>query len=96
MLSFTRQRKALAAFLSSCLYLVFMLVGAAAGLYPVLLPSSTDPARNITVAHALTGPHSLHVGLIWWCFGLALALTYFTVSYRLFRGKVSPEGAYGH
>ena len=41
MLSFTKQRKPLAAFLSSCLYLVFMLVGAAAGLYPTLLPSSS-------------------------------------------------------
>jgi len=95
-LSFTRQRKALAAFLSSCLYLVFMLVGAAAGLYPTLLPSSTDPARNITIASALAGPHSLHVGLIWWSFGLALALVYFIVSYRLFRGKVTAEGGYGH
>jgi len=95
-LSFTRQRRPLAAFLSSCLYLVFMLVGAAAGLYPVLLPSSTNPARDITVANALTGAHSLHVGLVWWSFGLALALAYFIVSYRLFRGKVSPEAGYGH
>jgi len=96
MLSFTRQRKALAAFLSSCLYLVFMLVGAAVGLYPTLLPSSTDPARNITIASALAGPHSLHVGLVWWSFGLALALVYFIVSYSLFRGKVTAEGGYGH
>ena len=57
------QRKPLAAFLSSCLYLVFMLVGAAAGLYPTLLPSSTRSSRNITIASALAGPHSLHVGL---------------------------------
>jgi cytochrome d ubiquinol oxidase subunit II len=96
MLSFTRQKKALAAFLSSCLYLVFMLVGAAAGLYPTLLPSSTDPARNITIGKALAGPHSLHVGLVWWSFGLALALVYFIVSYRMFRGKVTAEGGYGH
>lgn len=95
-IAFTRQRKPLAAFLSSCLYLVVMLVGAAAGLYPILLPSSTDPARDITIANALTGPHSLHVGLVWWSLGLVLALTYFTVSYRLFRGKVSAESAYGH
>ncbi|MGA7522930.1 MAG: cytochrome d ubiquinol oxidase subunit II [Acidobacteriaceae bacterium] len=96
MLSFTRQKKAMAAFLSSCLYLVFMLVGAAVGLYPTLLPSSTDPARNITVAKALAGSHSLHVGLVWWSFGLALALVYFIVSYRLFRGKVTAEAGYGH
>jgi cytochrome d ubiquinol oxidase subunit II len=95
-LSFTKQRKPLAAFLSSCLYLVFMLVGAAVGLYPTLLPSSSDPARNITIASALTGSHSLHIGLIWWSIGLVLALAYFITSYRLFRGKVTAEAGYGH
>jgi cytochrome bd ubiquinol oxidase subunit II len=95
-ISFTRQRKPLAAFLSSSFYLVFMLVGAAVGLYPVLLPSSSDPARDITIASALAGPHSLHVGLVWWSFGLLLALAYFITSYRLFRGKVSAEAGYGH
>jgi cytochrome bd ubiquinol oxidase subunit II len=96
MLSFTRQRKPLAAFLSSCLYLVFMLVGAAVGLYPTLLPSSSDPARNITIASALAGSHSLHIGLIWWSLGLILALAYFTTSYWLFRGKVTADAGYGH
>ena len=95
-LSFTRQNKPFVAFLSSSLYLVFMLVGAAVGLYPALLPSSTDPARNITVASALAGPHSLRVGLIWWSLGLVLALAYFITSYRLFRGKVAAEAGYGH
>jgi cytochrome d ubiquinol oxidase subunit II len=96
MIGFTKQRKPLAAFLSSCLYLVFMLVGAATGLYPTLLPSSSDPSRDITIAKALTGPHSLHVGLIWWSLGLVLALAYFISSYSLFRGKVSAEAGYGH
>ncbi|HVT96104.1 MAG TPA: cytochrome d ubiquinol oxidase subunit II [Acidobacteriaceae bacterium] len=95
-LTFTKQKKPLAAFLSSCLYLVFMLVGAAAGLYPTLLPSSSDPSRNITIASAIAGPHSLHVGLIWWSLGLILALAYFITSYWLFRGKVSAEAGYGH
>jgi cytochrome d ubiquinol oxidase subunit II len=96
MLLFTRRGCALPAFLSSCAYLVFMLVGAGAGLYPVLLPSSTNPAESITVAKALTGSHGLHVGLVWWIFGMALALLYFVTSYRMFRGKVSDEAGYGH
>src|ERR1700728_3812374 len=33
------------AFVASALYIVGMLVGAAFGLYPVVLPASTDPAR---------------------------------------------------
>lgn len=85
------------AFASSCAYLSVMLVGAAVGLYPRLLPSSNDPARDITIEKALSGPHTLRVGLIWWAFGMLLALTYFVIVYRMFRGKVSLEGGgYGH
>lgn len=85
------------AFVSSCLYLAFMLVGAAVALYPRLLPSSNDPSRDITIDRALSGPHTLRVGLAWWAFGMCLAVMYFVVVYRMFRGKVSLEGGgYGH
>lgn len=89
--------RALAAFLSSCFYLVFMLVGAAVGLYPTLLPSSTDAARDITIAKALSGSYATHAGLVWWSFGMLLALMYFFVTYRMFRGKTSSQAdGYGH
>jgi cytochrome bd ubiquinol oxidase subunit II len=85
------------AFASSCLYLGVMLAGAAIGLYPRLLPSSSDSARDITIGNAMSGPYALHVGLVWWCFGMLLAITYFVIVYRMFSGKVSPEGeGYGH
>ena len=88
MLLFRRKGADYAAFLSSCSYLVFMLVGAAAGVYPNLLTSTTDPALNITVSNAASGSHSLAIGLIWWSFGMALAIGYFVFVYRMFRGKV--------
>jgi len=92
-----RQRKVLAAFLGSCFYLAAMLAGAAAGLFPALLPTVGTQGRDITIANALAGPHTLHVGLVWWSFGMVLALLYFAVVYWLFRGKVplTAEG-YGH
>lgn len=94
---FTRKRDAYKAFLSSCLYLAAMLVGAAVGLYPTLLPSSINSAQDITVTKALSGSYAMHVGLIWWSFGILLALGYFLVSYRMFRGKTSAHGdGYGH
>jgi cytochrome bd ubiquinol oxidase subunit II len=94
---FSRQGTDRTAFACSCGYLALMLVGAAIGLYPRLLPSSSDPARDITIPKALSGPHTLHIGLVWWAFGMLLALTYFAIVYRMFRGKVSLEGAgYGH
>jgi cytochrome d ubiquinol oxidase subunit II len=85
------------AFTCSCAYLSVMLVGAAIGLYPRLLPSSNDSAHDITTQNALSGPHTLHVGLVWWAIGMGLALTYFIVVYRMFRGKVSlASGGYEH
>jgi cytochrome bd ubiquinol oxidase subunit II len=92
MVYFSRKADDRKAFLSSCAYLAVMLVGAAIALYPRLLPSTTGPQDDITIDHALSGPHALHVGLIWWSLGMVLALTYFVIVYRMFRGKVSPEG----
>jgi cytochrome d ubiquinol oxidase subunit II len=85
------------AFASSCVYLATMLVGAAVSLYPRLLPSSSDPARDITVTNAISGPYALRVGLVWWTVGMVLAVVYFVVIYRMFRGKVTLDGGgYGH
>jgi cytochrome bd ubiquinol oxidase subunit II len=77
------------AFFSSVAYLLFMLVGAAAALYPNLLLSTTNPDLNITVYNAHTGPYSLRIGLVFWSFGMALAAGYFIFIYRMFRGKVT-------
>ena len=97
MLVFSRRGSDGNAFLCSCGYLLSMLVGAAVGLYPVLLPSSTDPAHSITIARALAGSYSASVGLIWWVFGIALAIGYFVFIYRMFAGKVTEDfEGYGH
>jgi len=96
-LYFSRNEDDGKAFAGSCFYLAFMLTGAAVALYPRLLPSSGDPSRDITIRKALSGPHALHVGLAWWGGGMCFAIMYFVIVYRLFRGKVSPEGGgYGH
>ena len=72
--------------------LVAMLGGAAFALYPVLLPSSLDPAGSLTIGNAASGTNSLAIGLWWWGFGIAIALGYFVLVYTMFRGKVtSPQ-----
>jgi cytochrome d ubiquinol oxidase subunit II len=97
MFHFSRKQSDGRAFASSATYLVLMMLGAAFGLYPALLPSITDPTLDLTIYNARTGPYALHVGLIWWCFGMLLAFTYFSTVYWMFRGKVdlTSEG-YGH
>jgi cytochrome d ubiquinol oxidase subunit II len=96
-LYFSRKSADRNAFVCSCVYLTTMLVGAAIGLYPRLLPATTGSANDITVENALSGPHTLHVGLIWWSVGMLLAIGYFVFVYRMFRGKVSLDsGGYHH
>jgi cytochrome bd ubiquinol oxidase subunit II len=80
------------AFVASALYIVGMLVGAAFALYPVVLPSSSDPARNLTIYNTAAGHHGLTVGLTWWILGMLLASGYFVFLFRMFKGKVRLEG----
>ncbi len=85
-------RKEKLAFVASALYIVGMLVGAAFALYPVVLPASTDPARNLTIYNTAAGHHGLSVGFTWWILGMILALGYFFFLFRMFKGKVRIEG----
>jgi cytochrome d ubiquinol oxidase subunit II len=85
---FNRKAQPVKAFLSSCFYLFFMLAGACWGLYPTLLPATTGADRDITLSNALSGPHTLAVGLVWWIFGMLLAIGYIVFVYRKFSGKV--------
>ena len=83
------------AFLFSSFYLFFMLAGACWGVYPTLLPATTGADRDITLLRALSAPHTLAVGLAWWAFGMALAVSYVVFVYTKFRGKVE-LGVHGH
>jgi len=80
------------AFVGSAFYLLGMLVGAAFALYPVVLPASTNPAYSLTIYNTAAGRHGLTVGLTWWVLAAVLAVAYFVLLFRLFRGKVRLEG----
>ena len=85
---FNRAAQPVKAFLASSLYLFFMLAGACWSLYPTLLPATTGAANDITLSRTISGPHTLEVGLVWWSFGMALAVCYIVFVYSRFRGKV--------
>ena len=87
----------LSSFLASCGYLSSMLMGAVTGLFPVLLPAVGTQGQNLTIERAMSSPHTLRVGLVWWSVGVCLALMYFAIVYRLFHGKVPTDAeSYGH
>jgi cytochrome d ubiquinol oxidase subunit II len=97
MFYFCRHHADRKAFTSSCVYLVSMMAGAAVSQYPRLLSSSSYLGHDLTVQNSISGPYTLRVGLVWWTVGMVLAIIYFAVIYRMFRGKVTLDGGgYGH
>jgi cytochrome bd ubiquinol oxidase subunit II len=81
------------AFLSSSAFIAGMLGATAFGLYPDLLPASTDPAYSLTVYNSAAKPYALGVGLTWWVIGILLALGYGTYLHVAFKGKVTKPAA---
>ncbi len=85
------QGKEKLAFVCSSLYIVFMLVGAAVGVYPNVL-SARNPAYSLTIYNTAAAEYGLRVGVVWWLLGAILAAGYFIFLFRMFRGKVRLEG----
>jgi len=88
MRGFIARKDDLKAFLSSCAYLLGMLTSVVFGLYPYVLPASTDASFSLTIYNAKAADYGLRIGLVWWILGMALATSYFVYAYRHFAGKV--------
>jgi len=86
---FLAKNRDAAALCASGAFLAAMVVGAAVGLYPTVLPASGNPQYSLTIYDAAASPESLRLGLYWWFPGIAIAITYFVFVYRMFRGKAS-------
>jgi cytochrome d ubiquinol oxidase subunit II len=80
------------AFFSSSLFIFGMLGATANGLYPYLLPASTNPEYSLTIHNAKAGDFGLHTGMGWWVLGMALVFIYFVYVYKSFSGKVKITG----
>jgi cytochrome d ubiquinol oxidase subunit II len=75
-------------------YSVFLAFGAAsifAAVYPVVLPSTIDPAYNLTISNASSGDYTLMVMSIVTAFGLPLVLAYQVWTYWVFRKRISGD-----
>jgi cytochrome d ubiquinol oxidase subunit II len=92
MAQFMLRKDDVKSFLASCVYIVGMLTSVVFGLYPLVLPATSDPAYSLTVHNAKAADYGLIVGLRWWIIGMILASGYFVYVYRHFAGKVRLEG----
>jgi cytochrome d ubiquinol oxidase subunit II len=94
MMYYNRTKQDTRAFLSSATFIGGMLASTAFGLFPNVLPASTDPKYSLTVYNTIAQEYGLGVGLVWWTIGIVIALGYFTYLFYSFRGKIklSVEG----
>jgi len=76
------------AFAASSLMIAFLMAAVAAGLYPVLLHSSTDTAYDLTITNAASAEPTLRVMFVIAIIGMPFVLLYTAGVYYFFRGKV--------
>jgi cytochrome d ubiquinol oxidase subunit II len=87
-------RRDLRTFLGSCGFLIGMLAATATCVFPVMLRSTADDSRSLTVWNSSVPVESLHIAIRWWAIGFPLVLFYLYTIFRLHRGKAL--AAQGH
>jgi cytochrome bd ubiquinol oxidase subunit II len=76
------------AILSSSMTIAFLLALVGLGLYPTLLRAVPDTGRSLTIFNAASSQKTLGIMLVMAIIGVPLVLSYTTVIYWIFRGKV--------
>ena len=83
------------AFVSSCCSIAAFVFLFGVALYPDLVVSSLDPAWSLNIYNAASSPKTLRIMQIIAFLGMPFVLTYTTVIYWVFRGKVE-IGKFGY
>ncbi|MBK8793794.1 MAG: cytochrome d ubiquinol oxidase subunit II [Holophaga sp.] len=82
----------LLAFIGSGAFILGILAATAASVWPVMLRSTLNPEWSLTAHNASVAASGLRKGFIWWIIGFPIALGYFAMLFRLFRGKAQAAG----
>jgi cytochrome d ubiquinol oxidase subunit II len=79
------------AFLFSCLTIVFVCYTGVAGLFPNLIPSSIDPASNLTIHNSSSSLLTLKIMTAVALIFVPIVVAYKIWVYRIFRARVTEE-----
>ena len=85
-----RRRREGLAFTGYAAFGVFGVAAVFAGMFPKVLPSTVDPAFDLTVANAANSPYTLTVMTVVTVVALPIILGYQAWSYWIFRKRVTP------
>lgn len=79
------------AFAFSCLTIVFVCFTGVTGLFPNLIPSSLDPASNLTIINSSSSLYTLKIMTVVALIFVPIVIAYKIWVYRIFRARVSNE-----
>lgn len=79
------------AFLFSCLTIVFVVFTGVTGLFPNMIPSSIDPASNLTIFNSSSSLLTLKIMTVVAAIFVPIVICYKIWVYRIFRARVSDE-----
>lgn len=85
-------KKDITAFLCSSLFLFGGFASTAASIFPKLLPSTNNMNPSLTVYNVAADEYGLGVGVIWFIVAAVLVGVYFTIQYKVFKGKMDDIG----
>jgi cytochrome d ubiquinol oxidase subunit II len=79
------------AFLFSCLTIVFVTFTGVTGLFPNLIPSSLDPASNLTIYNSSSSLYTLKIMTVVALIFVPIVIAYKIWVYRIFRARVTNQ-----
>jgi len=88
---FMLKNAALKAFTASCITIVFVCVTGVAGLFPSLIPSSIDPAFNLTIFNSSSSQYTLVIMTVVAAIFVPTVILYKIWAYRVFRAPVTEK-----
>ncbi|WP_338733520.1 cytochrome d ubiquinol oxidase subunit II [Mangrovimonas cancribranchiae] len=79
-------------FLFSSLFLFGGLTSTVASIFPKVLPSTNTINPDLTIYNVAADYYGLSVGVYWFIIAVVLVAIYFTIQYRVFKGKMDNVG----
>ncbi|WP_111307406.1 cytochrome d ubiquinol oxidase subunit II [Confluentibacter sediminis] len=79
-------------FFFSSLFLFGGITSTVASIFPKVLPSTNDVNPDLTIYNVAADDYGLSVGIYWFIVAIVLVIIYFTIQYKVFKGKMDDVG----
>lgn len=83
-------------FVFSSLFLFGGIASTVASIFPKVLPSTNNINPDLTIYNVAADEYGLTIGVYWYAIAIVLVAIYFTIQYKVFKGKMDDIGYGDH